>query len=98
MARSMIGADSATLKQLTQNLEKYATEYQENYNKLTNLVNEIVAGDFTGDPATDFLNKYEAKKDMLTSVYQRLDEAKSYAHQEEVKFGQMIDDLQGTMK
>ena len=24
MARSMIGADSATLKQLTQNLEKYA--------------------------------------------------------------------------
>ena len=35
---------------------------------------------------------------MLTSVYQRLDEAKNYAHQEEVKFGQMIDDLQGTMK
>ena len=31
MARSMIGADSATLKQLTQNLEKYANEYQENY-------------------------------------------------------------------
>ena len=81
MARSMIGADSATLKQLTQNLEKYANEYQENYNKLTNLVNEIVDSDFTGNPATDFLNKYEDKKDMLTSVYQRLDEAKNYAHQ-----------------
>ena len=98
MARSMIGADSATLKQLTQELEKYANEYQENYNKLTNLVNEIVAGDFTGDPATDFLNKYEAKRDMLTSVYQRLDEAMSYTHQKEGEFGQMIDNVEGTMK
>lgn len=98
MARAMIAADEGSLEHLTENLEKYATEYQENYNKLTALINEIVAGDFTGDPAEDFFNKYEAKKDMLTSVYQSLDEAKDYAHQQEVKFGQLIDDLDGTIE
>ena len=56
------------IEKLKNQLETAGEEFKTNYNKLTALIEQIRRGDFTGEAADLFLQKYEEKKDFLSAM------------------------------
>ena len=95
---STIHVDEAALNSLREALETAGQEYKNSLARLTNLIEEITSGDIQGDPATDLLNKYNAKQETLNNITKTIEEAEGYMGLQTTKFTSMIGDLQSTMK
>lgn len=93
-----IHVEEEALKHLKNALETAGQEYKQNLARLTSLIEEITSGDIQGDPATDLLNKFEAKKEVLNKITQTIEEAEGYMGLQTTKFGSMIGDLKAGMK
>ncbi len=92
-----IHVDEAALNTLKNALETAGQEYKNNLARLTNLIEEITSGDIQGDPATDLLNKFQAKQNDLNAITKTIEEAEDYMGLQTNKFGNMIDDLKSGM-
>jgi len=88
-----IRVDDGSLQQLKEALATAGEDYRRNVTRLTNLINQIVRGDITGDPATELLSKYEAKQDVIRAIYKTIEEAEEYAGVKKSDFGSMISGL-----
>ena len=95
---STIHVDESALNSLREALETAGQEYKNSLARLTNLIEEITSGDIQGDPATDLLNKYQAKQETLNNITKTIEEAEGYMGLQTTKFTSMISDLQSTMK
>ena len=95
---AVIHVDEESLNTLKNALTTAGEEYKENVVRLTGLIDEITRGDIQGDPATDLLNKYQAKQDTLNKITQTIEEAESYMGLQTTKFGSLIDDLKAGMR
>ena len=73
-------------------------DYKRDYARLKNLIQEITSGDIQGDPATDLLNKFQAKEDTFNKLAQTIDDAEEYMGLQKQSFTQMISDLASGMK
>ena len=95
---SQIHVDEASLNDLKNALSTAGESYKNNLARLTNLVNEITSGDIQGDPATDLLQKFQAKEATFKKLAETIDEAEGYMGMQTTKFGNMIGDLKSGMK
>ncbi len=95
---SQIHVDEAALNDLKHALATAGESYKNNLARLTNLVNEITSGDIQGDPATDLLQKYQAKEGTFKKLAETIDEAEGYMGMQTTKFGNMIGELKTDMK
>lgn len=95
---STIHVDEAALNSLKHALETAGQDYKSNLARLTSLVEEITSGDIQGDPATDLLNKFQAKQDTFNKLTQTIEEAEGYMGLQTTKFGSMIGDLKSGMR
>ncbi len=95
---SQIHVDEASLNDLKNALATAGESYKNNLARLTNLVNEITSGDIQGDPATDLLQKYQAKEGTFKKLAETIDEAEGYMGMQTTKFGNMIGELKTDMK
>ena len=95
---SQIHVDEASLNDLKNALSTAGESYKNNLARLTNLVNEITSGDIQGDPATDLLQKFQAKEQTFNKLAETIDEAEGYMGMQTTKFGNMIGDLKSGMK
>ncbi len=95
---AQIHVDEASLNDLKNALATAGESYKSNLARLTNLVNEITSGDIQGDPATDLLQKFQAKEDTFKKLAETIDEAEGYMGMQTTKFGNMIGDLKSGMK
>ena len=94
----IINVDEAALNSLKNALQTAGQEYKTSLAKLTNLVEEVTSGDIQGDPATDLLNKFQAKEDTFKGLTNTIEEAEGYMGLQTTKFGNMIGDLKSGMK
>ncbi len=95
---AQIHVDEASLNDLKNALATAGESYKNNLARLTNLINEITSGDIQGDPATDLLQKFQAKEDTFRKLAETIDEAEGYMGMQTTKFGNMIGDLKSGMK
>ena len=93
-----IHVEESALSDLRNALETAGETYKQDLARLTNLINEITSGDIQGDPATDLLNKFQAKEDIFKGLAQTVDEAEEYLGMQKTKFTGLIGDLADTMK
>lgn len=93
-----IHVEDEALNALREALETAGQEYKSSLARLTNLIEEITSGDIQGDPATDLLNKYQAKQDTLNNITKTIEEAEGYMGLQTTKFGTLIDDLKSGMQ
>lgn len=93
-----IHVDEAALNAMKNALETAGQEYKSSLARLTNLIEEITSGDIQGDPATDLLQKFQAKQDTFNKLTQTIEEAEGYMGLQTTKFGNMIGDLKSGMK
>ena len=68
------------IEKLKNQLETAGEEFKTNYNKLTALIEQIRRGDFTGEAADLFLQKYEEKKDFFDGINKILEDAEKYTN------------------
>lgn len=94
----VIHVEEEALNSLKGALTEAGESYKSNVARLTNLINEITSGDIKGDPATDLLQKYQAKEDTLKKLAETIDEAEGYLGIQTKSFGSMIGDLKSGMK
>ena len=95
---AVIHVEEEDLKKLTRALGEAGEDYKTNLAKLTNLISEITSGDIQGDPATDLLQKFQAKEDTLNKLAETIDEAEGYLGMQTTSFTNMIGDLKSGMK
>lgn len=95
---AQIHVDEAALNDLKNALATAGESYKNNLARLTNLINEITSGDIQGDPATDLLQKFQAKEQTFNKLAETIDEAEGYMGMQTTKFGNMIGDLKSGMK
>lgn len=93
-----IHVEDEALNALREALETAGQEYKSSLARLTNLIEEITSGDIQGDPATDLLNKYQAKQETLNNITKTIEEAEGYMGLQTTKFGTLIDDLKSGMQ
>lgn len=93
-----ISVSDEVLANVINSMTSAVENYMENYKKLTNLMNEITNGDITGDPATQILNKYNAKEETFKQLYNTLEEANSYMKEQKNKFGTMMSSLESSFR
>ena len=94
----MINVSEDALNTLRHALETAGQDYKDSLARLTNLIQEITSGDIQGDPATDLLNKFNAKQEILNNITKTIEEAEQYMGMQTTKFTSMIGDLKSTMK
>ena len=95
---SSVVANEGAMAELERGLQTAGEDYKSNYAKLTSLVQEITNGDITGDAATDLVNKFEAKREMLDTVQQAIDEANDFITERKASFNSMMNGLMEDMK
>lgn len=93
-----ISVTSESLDAVKQSLFDACEEYKTNLTKLEGVITQITNGDFVGDPATDFKNKYESKKDTFDSLRNVIDEAEEYMKTKGIEFNTLVDDLASGMR
>lgn len=98
MADFPIIVEQPGLDQLKNSLETAGQEYKSNLARLSVLIEEITSGDIKGDPATDLLNKFQAKQDTFNHLAQTIEQAEDYMGLQTTKFDSMISDLKSGMK
>ena len=94
----MINVSEDALNTLRHALETAGQDYKDSLARLTNLIQEITSGDIQGDPATDLLNKFNAKQETLNNITKTIEQAEQYMGMQTTKFTSMIGDLKSTMK
>lgn len=95
---SVIHVEEEALNALKNALATAGEEYKSSLSRLTNLISEITSGDIQGDPATDLLQKFQAKEDTLNKLAETIDEAEGYLGMQTTSFTNMIGDLKSGMK
>ena len=65
---------------------------------LKNALETAGEGDIQGDPATDLLNKFQAKEDTFNKIAETIDDAEEYMGLQKQSFSQMISDLSSGMR
>ena len=95
---STIHVDEAALNSLKGALGNAGEEYKRNLARLTNLIQEITAGDIQGDLANDLLAKFQAKQDTFNKITQTIEEAEGYMGMQTTKFTTLMEDTKGAMK
>lgn len=93
-----IHVDEAALSDLKQALETAGEDYKSNLARLQALITEITSGDIQGDPATDLLNKFEAKREVFNKLAQTIDDAEEYMGMQKETFGKLVSDLASGMR
>lgn len=93
-----IHVDEAALNELREAVQTAGKDYKDKFARLTMLIEEITRGDIQGDPATDLLNKFEAKKDVFNGVAKTIDDAEEFMGIQSESFKSMMNNLQSTMK
>ncbi len=93
-----IHVDEAALSDLKNALETAGEDYKRDYARLKSLISEITSGDIQGDPATDLLNKFQAKEDIFNKIAETIDDAEEYMGLQKTSFTQMISDLSSGMR
>lgn len=93
-----IHVDESALSDLRTALETAGEDYKRDLARLQNLINEITSGDIQGDPATDLLNKFQAKEATFKALAQTIDEAEEYMGIKKATFTSMISDLSAGMR
>lgn len=95
---SVIHVEEEALNMLKNALATAGEEYKTNLKRLIALISEITSGDIQGDPATDLLQKFQAKETMLNKLAETIDEAEGYLGMQTTSFTNMIGDLKSGMK
>ena len=95
---AVIHVEEEALNALKNALATAGEEYKSSVSRLTNLINEITSGDIQGDPATDLLQKFQAKEETLNKLAETIDEAEGYLGMQTTSFTNMIGDLKSGMK
>ena len=93
-----IHVDEEALIDLRQALETAGEDYKELLKSLEGLILEITSGNIQGDPATDLLNKFEAKKATFEKLAETIDEAERYIGTQKQAFTSMLSDLSSGMR
>ena len=95
---AVIHVEEEALNALKNALATEGEEYKSSLSRLTNLITEVTSGDIQGDPATDLLQKFQAKEDTLNKLAETIDEAEGYLGMQTTSFTNMIGDLKSGMK
>ena len=95
---AVIHVEEEALNALKNALATAGEEYKSSVSRLTNLINQITSGDIQGDPATDLLQKFQAKEETLNKLAETIDEAEGYLGMQTTSFTNMIGDLKSGMK
>lgn len=95
---AVIHVEEEALNALKNALATAGEEYKSSLSRLTNLITEVTSGDIQGDPATDLLQKFQAKEDTLNKLAETIDEAEGYLGMQTTSFTNMIGDLKSGMK
>lgn len=95
---AVIHVEEGALNELKNALATAGEEYKSSLSRLTNLINEVTSGDIQGDPATDLLQKFQAKEDTLNNLAKTIDDAEGYLGMQTTSFTNMIGDLKSGMK
>ena len=93
-----IHVDEEALNVLKNALRTAGEDYKDKFRRLSNLIDQITSGSIKGDPATDLLEKFEAKREYFNRVQRTIDEAEEYTGIKKTGFGNMIGDLKAGMK
>lgn len=93
-----IHVDEQALNSLRKALETAGQDYKQKLARLTNLIEEITSGDIQGDPATDLLQKFQAKQAVFNKLTETIEEAEGYMGLQTTKFGNLIGDLKQGMR
>lgn len=93
-----IHVEESALNDMKNALQTAGEDYKRDFAKLQNLISEITSGDIQGDPATDLLNKFQAKEETFRKIAQTIDEAEQYMGMQTTSFTEMISDLSSGMK
>lgn len=94
----MIMVDEEGLARLREALATAGSSYKSNLDRLKNLIDEIVSGDIQGDPARDFLAKFQMKQDIFDGIKRTIDEAEEYVGLKNTQFNNMLGSLSKGMK
>ena len=92
-----IHVDEAALSDLKNALETAGEDYKRDLARLQSLITEITSGDIQGDPATDLLNKFQAKEDVFKKLAVSIDDAEEYMGLQKQSFTDMIGNLASGM-
>ena len=95
---AVIHVEEEALNALKNALATAGEEYKSSLSRLTNLITEVTSGDIQGDPATDLLQKFQAKEETLNKLAETIDEAEGYLGMQTTSFTNMIGDLKSGMK
>ncbi len=93
-----IHVDEEALNFLKNALQTAGEDYRDKLSRLTSLVSQITSGSIKGDPATDLLGKFEAKRDFFNRVLRTIEEAEDYMGIKKGTFNNMIGDLKSGMR
>ena len=95
---TQISVSDEVLVNVINSMTSAVENYMENYKKLDNLMNEITNGDITGDPATQILDKYNAKEETFKQLYNTLEEANSYMQEQKNKFANTMSSIESSLR
>jgi hypothetical protein len=95
---NVIHVDEEALSVLKNALQGAGEDYRNKLARLTALVNQITSGSIVGDPATDLLAKFEAKRDFFNRVQNTINEAEYYLGIKQGNFEGMMSDLKAGMR
>ena len=93
-----IHVDEEALVFLKNALQTAGEDYRGKLSRLTSLIAQISSGSIKGDPATDFMEKYEAKRDYFNRVLRTIEEAEDYMGVKKGSFNNMIGELKAGMR
>ena len=88
-----IHVDEEALNFLKNALQTAGEDYRDKLSRLTGLVSQITSGTIKGDPATDLLEKFEAKRDFFNRVLRTIEEAEELSKTENVEYFGVADIL-----
>lgn len=98
MGEGFIAVSTENLRNVENAVSTAGESYLRNFTRLTNLINEIVAGDIRGDAADDLLQKYQAKEVILKAIQKSLDEADECVRGKQAGFNQLMGNIKSGMK
>lgn len=88
-----IRVDEIALDRLRNALRTAGENFKSNLSKLEFLVDEITSGDIQGDVATDFLNKFKSKEEVLKNIERTINDAENYTGEKISKFNDLVGNM-----
>lgn len=97
MAQGTTRVEEWALTDLKAALLDAGETYKNQLLRLQQVINQIVAGDFTGDVADVFLAKFQEKEADFKSVATTIDEAEEYLGVKKTSFNNLVSELSSRM-